>query len=102
MENPAVNKCHPLCNASISSQPHPMLVTLRYKTNASESPMNWYYSVEGRSHGPVSQQDMLRLAKEGVVNTDTLIWHPGLDEWDPVWKLMPQAMEHMSKSAMAK
>ena len=64
--------------------------------------MNWYYSVEGRSHGPVSQQDMLRLAKEGVVNTDTLIWHPGLDEWDPVWKLMPQAMEHMSKSAMAK
>jgi hypothetical protein len=63
--------------------------------------MNWYYSVEGRSHGPVSQHDLLRLAKEGVLHTDTLIWHPGLEEWDPVWKLMPQAMEHMSKSAMA-
>jgi hypothetical protein len=63
--------------------------------------MNWYYSVEGRSHGPVNQQDMLRLAKEGVLGTDTLIWHPGLEEWNPVWKLMPQAIEHMKKSSMA-
>jgi len=44
---------------------------------------------------------MLRLAKEGVVGTDTLIWHPGLEEWNPIWKLMPQAIEHMKKNSPA-
>ncbi len=77
-----------------------MAVTLR-KTKASNPSMNWYYSVEGCSRGPVSQQDLFRLAKEGTVGTDTLIWHPGLEEWDPVWKLLPQAIEHLNKSAMA-
>jgi hypothetical protein len=78
-----------------------MLVPLS-KTKASKAPMNWYYAVEGRSHGPVSQEDLFRLAKEGTVETDTLIWHPGLEEWDPVWKLLPQAMNHLNnKSAMS-
>ncbi len=64
--------------------------------------MNWYYSVEGRSHGPVSQEDLFRLAKEGAVTTNTLLWHPGLEEWDYIWKLLPQAIEHLNKSTMAR
>ena len=34
------------------------------------------------------------------MGTDTLIWHPGREEWEPVWKLMPQAIEHLNKGAL--
>jgi uncharacterized protein DUF4339 len=60
--------------------------------------MNWYYALEGQSHGPVSEQDLIRLAKEGTVGTDTLLWHPGLEEWDPMWRLLPRAMVHLKKA----
>jgi hypothetical protein len=62
--------------------------------------LNWYYSVEGKSLGPVKEQELFRLASEGAVGSDTLIWHPGREEWEPVWKLMPQVIQHLKKPAM--
>jgi len=70
------------------------------QAGAVPSPLNWYYSIEGRSHGPIKEQDLFRLVREGTVGTDTLIWHPGREEWEPVWKLMPQAIEHLNKGAL--
>lgn len=63
--------------------------------------MNWYFSVEGHSEGPVNEQKLAELARNGEVGTDTLIWHPGLEEWEPVWKLKPEIVEHLNKKAMA-
>jgi GYF domain 2 len=63
--------------------------------------MNWYFSVEGHSEGPVTEQKLAELARGGEVGTDTLIWHPGLEEWEPVWKLKPEIVEHLNKKAMA-
>lgn len=63
--------------------------------------MNWYFSIEGHSQGPVTEQRLAELARSGEVGTDTLIWHPGLEEWEPVWKLKPGIVEHLNKKAMA-
>ncbi len=63
--------------------------------------MNWYFAVDGRSHGPVSEQELSELAFNGGIGKDTLIWHPGLTEWEPVWKLKPGLTENFNKVAMA-
>ncbi len=63
---------------------------------------NWYYSAEGHATGPVSEQKLAELARGGVVSTDTLIWQREMEEWEPVWKLKPEIIEHLNKSAMAR
>lgn len=63
--------------------------------------MNWYFAVEGHSEGPVTEQKLVGLAREGEIGTDTLIWHPGLEEWEPVWKLKPDILEQPNKKVMA-
>jgi hypothetical protein len=63
--------------------------------------MNWYFAIEGHSHGPVSEQKLGELARTGEVGTDTLIWHPGRVEWEPVWKLKPEIVEQLNMKAMA-
>lgn len=64
--------------------------------------MNWYFAVEGHSRGPISEEKLAEMARCGDVSTDTLIWHPGLDEWEPVWKLKPEIVEQLNKKAMAR
>lgn len=55
--------------------------------------MNWYYAIEGRALGPVNEEYLGNLLSDGVLNTATLIWHPGLEEWQPVAKLKPELLE---------
>lgn len=62
----------------------------------------WYYSAEGHATGPVDERELGELASKGVVCTETLIWQPEMAEWEPVWKLKPQIIERLNKSAMAK
>ena len=64
--------------------------------------MNWYYAIEGHSHGPVPEEKLAALAHEGLVSTDTLVWHPGLDEWEPVWKIKPEVIGLLNNSGMAR
>ena len=45
--------------------------------------MNWYYAVEGRQVGPVTDADMESLVKTGTVTPETLVWHEGMTEWQP-------------------
>ena len=54
--------------------------------------MNWYYSVEGCSHGPVTERSLAELARSGTVGAGTLIWRPGLEEWEPVSQLKPEIL----------
>ncbi|MFZ4764390.1 MAG: DUF4339 domain-containing protein [Roseimicrobium sp.] len=63
--------------------------------------MNWYYSSNGHSMGPLTEERLAELARTGEVGTDTLIWHPGLPDWEPVWKLRPAIVEQLNKKAMA-
>lgn len=45
--------------------------------------MLWYYAEKGRQAGPVSRKELQRLAREGAIRPDTLVWHEGMPEWQP-------------------
>ncbi|KEJ90825.1 DUF805 domain-containing protein [Sulfitobacter donghicola] len=43
----------------------------------------WYYAVEGTSHGPVSQEEFDQLVTVGTIRRDTLVWQEGMEDWLP-------------------
>lgn len=43
----------------------------------------WYYAVEGTSHGPVSQAEFEQLVSVGTIRNDTLVWQDGMEDWLP-------------------
>jgi uncharacterized membrane protein YjgN (DUF898 family) len=46
-----------------------------------ESLMNWHYKIEGRKVGPISQTEMDRLVKIGLVRPDTMVWNDYSNRW---------------------
>lgn len=42
---------------------------------------NWYYSIDGKNHGPRSFIDMKRLVKDQMIKPDTLVWNEQLADW---------------------
>ena len=46
--------------------------------------MKWFYSDSGRQVGPVEETELNRLVTLGAVRSDTLVWHEGLEAWQPL------------------
>jgi uncharacterized RDD family membrane protein YckC len=51
--------------------------------------MNWYYAIGQEQKGPVSDEQLHALAKDGVVTGDTLVWREGLSNWQPYRTVAP-------------
>ncbi len=45
--------------------------------------MNWYYAVGSQQQGPVTDEQLQALVKDGVVTGDTLVWRDGMANWQP-------------------
>ncbi len=45
--------------------------------------MQWYYAVNNKQEGPVSEEKLQDLARLGEVTAETLVWRAGLAEWAP-------------------
>lgn len=46
--------------------------------------MQWHYVKEGQQLGPVSEEELQRLAQQGEIKPDDLVWNPNFaDEWLP-------------------
>lgn len=45
--------------------------------------MNWYYAVGQQQQGPVTEEQLQALAKDGVVTGDTMVWREGMADWQP-------------------
>lgn len=45
------------------------------------SEQSWYYSNGSESKGPVSLDDLRKLASSGVCKATSLLWHESLDDW---------------------
>lgn len=43
--------------------------------------MTWHYAVGGQQKGPVSEDELKKLAASGVIKPDTLVWKDGWPEW---------------------
>lgn len=52
-------------------------------------PMDWYYARDGQREGPVSEHEFARLVTDGTVRADTLVWHPGMSEWQTWEEVRP-------------
>ena len=46
--------------------------------------MNWYYQCNDAAQGPVSEETFRSLVARGVIRPDTLVWHEGMAEWQPL------------------
>ena len=51
--------------------------------------MNWYYSDSGAQKGPVDEATLAALVRQGVVTPDTLVWHDGMPDWQPLSAAAP-------------
>ena len=45
------------------------------------APIEWYYAKGDERIGPVSSSEMKRLALEGILKREDLVWRDGMDEW---------------------
>lgn len=45
--------------------------------------MTWYYAVGLQQQGPVTEEQLQALAKDGVITGDTLVWRDGMANWQP-------------------
>ncbi|MEZ6139674.1 MAG: DUF4339 domain-containing protein [Zavarzinella sp.] len=43
----------------------------------------WYYSVDGDRQGPVGPADLKKLADQGKLRPDDLVWKDGMQDWMP-------------------
>jgi hypothetical protein len=43
----------------------------------------WFYTLNGEKHGPVSSQELRRLAQAGTLSPTDLLWKEGMKEWCP-------------------
>lgn len=47
--------------------------------------MNWYYRQDdGTQAGPVSEATFRSLVAQGAIRPDTLVWHEGMADWQPL------------------
>ncbi len=45
--------------------------------------MKWFYAQDGQQKGPVTEAEMAGLAASGAVDEQTLVWRPGMSNWQP-------------------
>ncbi len=46
--------------------------------------MNWFYSENGAQQGPISDMEVTNLSRSGVLKPETLVWHEGMTDWQPL------------------
>ncbi len=46
--------------------------------------MTWYYAVDGKQTGPVSEEEIASLFQRGQITTETLVWREGMPNWQPL------------------
>jgi uncharacterized RDD family membrane protein YckC len=65
--------------------------------------VNWYYVENGRRAGPVPEESLIALVKEGVVRLDTLVWREGMEQWKPLGEVSgtDPAVHEMIQAALA-
>lgn len=49
--------------------------------------MMWYYAVDGKQAGPVSEQDLAALVQSRQLSLDSLVWREGMANWQPLREL---------------
>ncbi len=43
----------------------------------------WHVTIDGKSYGPVSQEELLAWRSEGRFSANDMVWREGMAEWQP-------------------
>jgi hypothetical protein len=54
--------------------------------------MDWYYASNGQQAGPVSQEELAELFRNGTVKPFDLVWNETMAEWTPIGKMTDFAL----------
>ncbi|WP_447887142.1 DUF4339 domain-containing protein [Serratia fonticola] len=46
--------------------------------------MRWHYEKDGVRHGEIVDTEMLEKIRRGELNAHTLVWQPGMPDWQPL------------------
>jgi hypothetical protein len=49
----------------------------------------WYYARDGAQQGPVTEEELQRLAREGTLRPQDLVWRDGMPQWQPARQATP-------------
>ena len=49
--------------------------------------IEWHYSVNGQSAGPVDEESLLALFAAGRIGDEAYVWHVGFAEWKPAFEV---------------
>lgn len=53
--------------------------------------MDWFYAENKTPIGPISEETFFELVREGKIEAKTLVWHMGMEDWQPYASLMEKA-----------
>lgn len=53
--------------------------------------MTWYYAIGSERQGPITEAELDRLAAQGELRPDTLVWRDGMVDWKPLAEVRPTA-----------
>src|SRR4051812_10366820 len=51
--------------------------------------MEWHYADGVKQVGPVSEEQLLQLARTGVIRPETLVWNAGMTGWKSFSEALP-------------
>lgn len=46
--------------------------------------MNWHYEKNGIRHDGITEEEMTERVKRGELTASTLVWQPGMPDWQPL------------------
>jgi hypothetical protein len=49
----------------------------------------WYYARDGAQQGPVSDEELKRLAEAGTLRPQDVVWRDGMAQWQPAQQATP-------------
>jgi hypothetical protein len=61
--------------------------------------MNYYYASAGEQKGPIPEEDLHALVKQGSISSETLIWREGMPTWQPYAQVISPALSSPSVTA---
>ena len=48
--------------------------------------VDWYYALEGKTFGPLTQSQLISSIKDGMVNSQTLVFNDSYENWIPAFE----------------
>lgn len=60
------------------------------QTTRAETEREWYYVEDGKQVGPLGEERLHALVRQGVIQAGTLVWCEGMAEWAPYARVQSQ------------